>query len=103
MISSVVVVLVARFPSVVVVSVVRICVAWICVARIYVARICVARIYVARGFCRCSLIDGRFEVEVWTSLDGTPVGMDGVDGVLAAGASKRRGAVKCAGSHLSRN
>ena len=31
-----------------------------------VARICVARIYVARGICRCSLIDGRFEVEVWT-------------------------------------
>ena len=81
-ISSVVVVLVARIPSVVVVSVARIssvvvvsvaricvariCVARICVARIYVARICVARIYVACGFCRCSLIDGRFEVEVWT-------------------------------------
>ena len=138
MISSVVVVLVAGIPSVVVVSVARICVARICVARIYVARIssvvvvsvaricvaricvaricvawiyvvriCVARIYVARAFCRCSLIDGRFEVEVWTksgrSLDGTPVGVDGVNGVLAAGASKWRGAVRCAGSHLSRN
>ena len=34
------------------------------------------------------------------SLDGTPVG---VRGVLGAGASKRRGAVRCAGSHLSRN
>ena len=29
--------------------------------------------------------------------------LDGVKGVLAAGASKRRGAVRCAGSHLSRN
>ena len=66
-ISSVVVVSVARISSVVVVSVawissvVVVSVAWICVARIYVARI-----YVAHGFCRCSLIDGRFEVEVWT-------------------------------------
>ena len=34
------------------------------------------------------------------SLDGTPVG---VRGVLAAGASKWRGVVRCAGSHLSRN
>ena len=31
------------------------------------ARIYVARVYVvARRFCRCSLVDGRFEVEVWT-------------------------------------
>ena len=76
-ISSVVVVLVARIPSVVVISVARIAsvvvvsVARICVARIYVAwicvaRICVERIFVARGFCRCSLIDRSFEVEVWT-------------------------------------
>ena len=71
-ISSVVVVSVARIHSVVVVSVARIStvvvvsVAQICVAWIYVARIYVAQIYVARGLCRCSLIDGRFEVEVWT-------------------------------------
>ena len=71
-ISSVVVVSVARIPSVVVVSVARISsvvvvsVARICVARIYVVRIYVAQIYVARGFGRCSLVDGRFEVEVWT-------------------------------------
>ena len=91
-----------RFSSVVVVSVARIYVVRICVARIYVVRIYV----VARRLCRCRLVDGRFEVEVWTksksgrSLDGTPVG---VKGVLAAGASKPRGAVRCAGSHLSRN
>ena len=66
-----------RFSSVVVVSVARIYVARMCVARIYVVRIYVARVYavvcrfssvvvvsVARGFCRCSLVDRRFEVEV---------------------------------------
>ena len=37
------------------------------------------------------------------SLDGTPVGVDGVNGVLAAGASKGRDAARCAGSHLSKN
>ena len=68
--------------SVVMVLVARIYVARMCVARIYVARMCVAWIYVvrvyadvcrlssvvvvsvARGFCRCSLVDRRFEVEV---------------------------------------
>ena len=83
----------ATISSVVVVSVARIYVVRICVARIYVARIYVVRVYVvarrlssvvvvsvahvariyvarvyvvARRFCRCSLVDGRFEVEVWT-------------------------------------
>ena len=56
------VVMVARIPSVVVVSVARIS----SVVVVSVVRICVARIYVALGFCRCSLIDGRFKVEVWT-------------------------------------
>ena len=73
--------------SVVMVSVARIYVTRMCVARIYVARMCVARIYVAwiyvahvyadvcrfssvvvvsvaREFCRCSLVDRRFEIEV---------------------------------------
>ena len=37
------------------------------------------------------------------SLDGTPVGVDGVYGVLAVGASRWREAKRCAGSHFSKN
>ena len=62
-----------------------------------------ARIRAARGFSWLVLADRNSKSKSGRSLDGIPVGVDGVYGVLAVGASRWREVMRCAGSHISKN
>ena len=62
------------------------------------------RIRAACGFSWLVLATGDgWNSKSGRSLDGIPVGVDGVYDVLAVGASRWREVMRCAGSHFSRN